>query len=202
MKRRCKWMSVVIGIATGLAMTACATAQPGEPTTPDAVLKTLVQIATQEDLADEKRIGSLLGLNIVMIPEPPLEMRDGRIGQGATAKVPENPGYFLTGGSSFYYRHWTLPYRSGLLSMSFDRSKFCMNYKDVLAAFRLHGEVRASAPPTAPHWHPGTALPPLVPKAQQAYAFSFTNDQSKVSLTFNYTECLTSIDIRKPNIVK
>jgi hypothetical protein len=202
MKRRCKWMSMVMGMATGFAMTACATAQPSEPMTPEAMLKTLVKIATQEDLADEKRIGKLLGLDIVMIPEPPIEMKDGRMAQGATAKQPANPGYLLSDGSNFYYRHWTLPYRSALFSLSFDRSKFCMNYKDVLAAFRLYGDVRASAPPTAPHWHPGTALPPLVPKAQPAYAYSFTNEQSTVSLTFNYTECLTGIDIRKPIFAK
>jgi hypothetical protein len=69
-------------LAVGIwGLTACAIATaPKAPMTPDHLLNVLVQIATQEDLADEKRIGSLLGLDIVMIPEPPFEMKERRNG--------------------------------------------------------------------------------------------------------------------------
>jgi hypothetical protein len=195
MKRAPKCISTAMRIAICFASIGCAIAQSSEPMTPEIMLKTLVQIATQEDLADEKRIGNLLGLDIVMIPEPPFEMKDGRMGQGATAKAPMNPGYLLTGGTNFYYRHSIFPNRSATFSLDFDKKQLCINYENVLAAFRLHGEVRASSPPTAPHWYPGTPFPPSIPKAQQIYAYSFKNSRSNVNLVLNYTECLTSISI-------
>jgi hypothetical protein len=99
----------------------------------------LVQIATQEDLADAKRMGSLLKLDIVMIPEPPIEMKDGRMAASATAEVPKDPGYFATGGTYFYYRHTTSPMRGALMSLNFDSRKLCINYKDLLPAFSKHG---------------------------------------------------------------
>jgi hypothetical protein len=197
MKRRCKWMSVVIGIATGFAITACATAQPGEPTTPDTVLKTLVQIATQEDLADEKRIGKLLGLDIVMLPEPP---KDGRTGKYVpNGKAISSPDYILTTDAYFYYTNGDHDTVGATLNLTFDNRKLCINYKDAVTEFSKYSELKQYFT-MHPRLPPGTRRAPtekpLIPD------YRFNTDKAGGILFSSFTDCLVAFYISKPTTVK
>jgi hypothetical protein len=187
-------------LATGIwALTACATATaPKAPITPEHLLQVLVQIATQEDLADEKRIGSLLGLDIVMIPEPPFEMKDGRMGKGATALYPNTTSYLSTWRDDFYYRHITSPVRRANFSLGFNHNNLCINYKDALAEFGKHGQVRPGTPPLVTPLPNGAQPAHLKPWAQPIYSYEYKGTLSAAALTFAYTECLISISINQP----
>lgn len=194
-----KIFTVLIAV-TALGMVACPAAaiENTEPMTSEYMLKKLVQIAMQEDLVDEKRVGDLLKLDIVMIPESAFLMKDGRMEGGATSELPKDPGYLSGGRSYFYYRHITSPIRRAILSMNIDSRKLCINYKDVLAEFGKHGEVRPNAPPVESSVPVGTPSKPTQSKAQPFYSYSFKNERSEVVLTFAYAECLTRFYIHQP----
>lgn len=195
-----RMFKVALPVVAAWGVAACAVSAPAraEPMTPESLLKGLVQISTQEDLVDEKRVGELLGLTIVMIPEPPFTRKDGGTVTGSTAQVPDDPGYFATGGSHFYYRHITSPTRRATMLLNFDRRKLCVNYKDVLAAFGQHGELHPNAPPISAPSPPGMPRGPAPLKAQPVWGYSFKGGLSDVGLTFAYSECLTEFHIHQP----
>lgn len=195
-----RMMKVVPPVMTVLGAIAWAVSGPAraEPITPESVLTALVQISTQEDLVDEKRVGDLLGLSIVMIPEQPFALKDGRIATGSTAQVPADPGYFSTGGTYFYYRQLTSPTRLALVMLKFDPRKLCIDYKEAISAFGQHGEVRESPPPMSAPWPQGVPRQPDPPKAQPSYGYTFKGKLSFVALTFAYSECLIGVQIRQP----
>lgn len=194
--RKFKVALVAVGI---WGLTACAKATaPKAPMTSDHLLNVLVQIATQEDLADEKRIGDLLGLDIVMIPEPPFEMKDGRMATSSTGDISKNPGYLATQGSNFSYRHTTKPMRGARMSLGFAYEKNCINYKDVIEKFKKYGELKSSAPPLVTPLPNGATPAPANTKSQTTYGYGLKGTRSNVSLVFYYTECLTAIYINQP----
>lgn len=197
MKRFMK-MKLAATVLLSAASMACAQPASSDPqsVTAEYLLNALVQIATQEDLSDEKRIGELLKIDIVMITEGPVEIRDGQSFSGATADTVKNPGY-LTSTSNLYYRRWVAPERTGLLSLAFDSRNICMNVKDVYAMFIKHSALNQLPPPSQVPPPPGTFYP-SVKKDQPVYGYAFRTKKMSGSLTFKYTNCLTDIQFEQP----
>ena len=183
-------------IVSGSACAQSTSTTTGD-VTPEYLLKVLVQIATQEDLSDEKRIGELLKIDIELIPEEPKMGSDGLTYIGATAKEPPKPNYLLPGHSSFYYRRWPMPERSGLLSLGLNRPQFCLSIKDVYSALIQHGSLDQRPPPGLVPPPPGTFYPPVL-KDQPVYSYSFKGKNTSASLDFRFTNCLTDIQLVQP----
>lgn len=181
------------------ASSACAqtTNTNTDDVTAESLLKILVQIATQVDLSDEKRIGELLRINIELMPEEPRVRSDGQISIGADAKEPAKPSYLWQGHSSFDYRRWIAPKRAGMLSLVLNESKACISVQELYSAFILYGTLnqRAQSLPAPPP--PGTFYAPVV-KQQPIYAYAFQGKKTSASFTFRFTNCLIDIQLVQP----
>ena len=165
--------------------------------TPEYLLKVLVQIATQEDLSDEKRIGELLKIDIELIPEEPRVRDDGQISLGADAKEPFKPSYLWPSHSSFDYRRWIAPKRSGMLSLVLNSSKVCLSVQDIYSALARFGRLKPFPAPGQVPPPPGTSYPPIK-KDQPIYGYGFEGQKTSASLTFRYTKCLVDIQLVQP----
>ena len=198
MSRYLKFKLVSIAVLV-TASSACA--QPTSTHTADitaeSLLKILVQIATQEDLSDEKRIGELLKIDIELIPEEPRVRSDGQISVGAGAKEPSKPNYLWPGHSSFDYRRWIAPKRSGILSLVLNAPKTCISVQELSSAFIQHGTLNQRAQSLPPPPPPGTFYAPVV-KQQPIYAYAFQGKKTSASFTFRFTNCLVDIQLVQP----
>lgn len=199
MKRLRRFKVLLLAVATwGATACAAATTESPEPITPEYLLKTLVQIATQEDLVDEKRIGSLLRLDIVLQPRPPVEGKDGQMIVAADGRVsgPADFPYGI-GMGRFSYAQVSSPRHGAYISIGIDRQKLCIHIKDVAEQFGKHGTLRPAAPPIEAPLPPGTVRPPR-PNDQPLYGYWFTGEHSSASLNFGYSNCMSRIHIQQP----
>jgi hypothetical protein len=185
------WVVLMLNSATGQTLTPT---QDTEPITPEYLLNALVRIATQEDLVDAKRIGSLLKLNIELQVRPAVQRGDGKTVISADGYV--SSAAYSGGMHGLTYTQVTSPAYGAKMSIGFDRRQICINIKDVVQQFERYGTLRPASPPT------GTPPPlgdvyPQTPKDQPLYGYWFTGQHSAVSLYFRYSNCLVEAHIRQ-----
>ena len=194
------WKSKLAIIPLVLATaSACSQPAPARPETFTAedLLNTLVQIAAQEDLSDDKRIGGLLGISFQMVNQIPRTTDDGKTVVYAIANKPLNPGYLAPNGY-FNYGVRTAPKRTAALSLSFNNPATCLPVSDVYSAFIRHGSLNQLPPPTRLPPPPGTSYPPVI-KDQPVYGYAFNGEKTSGSIYFKYTKCLSEIHFGQPS---
>ena len=188
--------------ALTLASVACAQAVNDSPltVTADYLLNALVQIATKEDLADDKRIGELLKIDFQMVRQEPRVTTSGEIALDSIALEPKNTRH-LHPNSYFYYGVRSAPMRASTLALTFNSLEICIKVTDVYSVFIKHGSLNPLPRPGQVPPPPGTFYPP-VKQDQPIHGYAFEGKKTSGSLIFANTNCLTGIQLSQPKANK